>query len=570
VAKAQPGPTPSRITPAASASPSPYSSAGAASAAAAPLTGTWLADYAASTGRPALLTALGLSGLQRVTAEKLIEGVEISTGGGRLVVRYLTVVPFFQVVEEVPLDGSPITQSRRDLRPGSQTASLLGAEEDGRLVVSLAWPAPAPGTLLETYAVSGDELRATAQLWKGAAGRRDGVAPDAAATTVYRRAVSGRWAPKFRYPGGGPQPPPGPPDTARRAVLLAAAALASTAASPASAFPALPGVSRPAPPSPFAVTAPPPPLFPRRSLARPFAVILMRSPYDALADTIPAYPMSAFQAAFWELRADAWEPYIALRKGAGAAEPRPPQGDLTSAPYFDFISHAQWGALDAALEGAAAMLAAPVQAEEGWADGGEGGGDARPAGTEVSEDIAASAAAAPPGSSETPLPPPAGLRTLVAAAAGDRMLAMMKEGFQGATFVLPRPPTPSSTMGEVRAAVQALLDVFVANGWALSATATLDPDTAPDDRGGGLVITSLGPATLWGCAERAARGVAPNALDALAVGALFRAGGLGAILTRVEVGETGVTQGWVVGEGPVGVVVGQAPEGPPEEAEEEE
>jgi hypothetical protein len=68
---------------------------------------------------------------------------------------------------------------------------------------------------------------------------------------------------------------------------------------------------------------------------------------------------------------------------------------------------------------------------------------------------------------------------------------------------------------------------------------------------GGLVITVLGPATLWGCAERAARGAAPNALDALAVGGLLRAGQVGATLTGVEVGETGYIQKWVVGEGPV-------------------
>ena len=536
------------------------SPAAAAASAASTLSGTWLADYGASTGRAALLTALGLSGLQRVTAEKLIEGVDVSADSHTLTVRYLTVVPFFQVVESLPLDGSPTTQPRRDLKPGSQTARL-GVDEDGSsLVVSLSWPAPAPGTLVETYAISGTELRVTARIWKG--GKKGEAPPDATGTTLYRRRPG--WTPKFSYPGGAPRPPT--PDPARRAILAAVALTVASVSSPASAFPTIPGMRAATPPSPFARTAPPPPLFPRRSLARPFAVILMRSPYDALADTLPTYPRSLFQATFWERRADEWEPYIALRKTAGSADPRPPQGDLTSAAYLDFISHSQWGALDAAVEGASAERSAPLEAEAGWADGAEEDGEERPAKTEVSEDVAVSAAAAASSSSSTPLPPPAALRTLLAAAAGDRMLRMMREGFQGATFNLPPPPTPADGMGTVRASVQALLDVFVANGYALSATATLDPDTAPGDRGGELVITTLGPATLWGCAERAARGSPPNALDALAVGALLRAGGVGAILTRVDVGETGYTQGWVVGEGPVEVVVGQAPQGPPEES----
>ena len=548
-------------------------------ATAAHLTGTWLADYAASTNRSALLTALGLSGLQRVTAEKLIEGLALSvTGGDRtLSIRYLSVVPFFQVVEALPLDGTSTTQPRRDLRKGVQTASVAAGEGGGgQLVVTLAWPSPSPGVLVETYSPTpgnARELRVRSDLWTtGGPEAVNRAPPTASATTVYRREAG--WVPRYTFPGGGGGGGGGAPPTARRAVLLAAlggAVAAALPARPAPAFPALPGMPATAPAlnSPFARA--PLPLFPRRSLSRPFAVILMRAPYDALADTLPAYPMAAFQSTFWTRRSDEWEPYIAARAAAGSPDPRPPQGDLTAPAYLDFISHSQWGALDAALDGADAMLSAPLLAEEGWADGEDGGGDGadRPRATEVSEEVdAARAAAVSASSPAAPLPDPVALRTLLAAAAGDRMLLMMREGFQGETFDLPRPPRPGDRMGEVRKTVQALLDVFVAKGYALSATASLDPDTSPSDPGGGLIVSVLGPAVLWGAAERAARGVAPNALDAFATGALFRAGGVGAILTGVQVSGTGITQAWIVGEGPVGVVVGQAPRGPPVEEEE--
>jgi len=537
--------------------PAPSSLLAAADA----LQGTWLADYKASTNRAGLLSALGLGGLQRITAEKLIEGAEVVVVPGSpapsspppaVEVRYLTVVPFFRVTERVPLDGSPATQARRDLKAGKQTARAVAGGPDGRsLVITLTWPSPSPARLVETYTLVGpDEMHVTSLIWTGVIAAVSGTRPatgppKASATTVYRRAPGGRWTPRYRYPGGGGGSGGGAPDPGRRAVVvaslgLAARAAVAVAAQPAAAFPALPGMA-PRRPSRFAPA--PMPLFPRRSLDRPFAVVLMRACYDALADAVPGYrvSMAAFQASFWTRRSDEWEAYIDARSAAGAPNPRPPQGDLTNAPYFDFISHSQWGALDVALDGAADLLAAPQLAAEGWADG--------PAETEVTADLAAAASTATP--SREALPPPPALRTALAEAAGDRIYAMLAEGFQGQAFDPPSPPRPTDKLGTVRAAVQALLDVFVRCGFALSATVALDPDTSPADPVGGLVITVLGPATLWGCAERAARGAAPNALDALAVGGLLRAGQVGATLTGVEVGETGYIQKWVVGEGPV-------------------
>ena len=163
------------------------------------LQGIWIADYARSSGRAKLLSAMGLSGLQRVTAEKLIEGVSLSvSNSSSFVASFLTVVPFFNVTEAVPLDGSSVDLPRRDLKPGSATVSVETTTEAGgggggtRLVVVSEWEEGGGGSgagsgsvvsLRETYKlVKPTELHVEACLSKGA----NGKAPVASSTTVYR------------------------------------------------------------------------------------------------------------------------------------------------------------------------------------------------------------------------------------------------------------------------------------------------------------------------------------------------------------------------------------------------
>jgi ABC-type transport system involved in cytochrome c biogenesis ATPase subunit len=61
--------------------------------------GVWIKDTSASDleayGRS--LDVMGLGGLQKTTALRLIEGLEIVQEGSTLSVRFLTVVPFFKV-----------------------------------------------------------------------------------------------------------------------------------------------------------------------------------------------------------------------------------------------------------------------------------------------------------------------------------------------------------------------------------------------------------------------------------------------------------------------------------------
>jgi len=439
------------------------------------LTGVWLADYRASANRPALLAALGLSGLARVTADRLIEGVRVDASpGGRLTVAYLSVVPFIAVSET--FDPARATRSpRRDGRAGDQEGRLK-AGEDGP-IVTITWGEPAAATLVERYTVSdaGRTLSVTATLTPA----RGGAA--VTATTIYRRAKG--WTPKYSYPGGG---------ETRRAALaaLAAAALARPAA-------ALPPGTRPALSDPFARVGPAPPVFPRKVLGRALAVLLLRSCYDAL-EGMRVCPMDVWQGeTFWRRRTGAWEPYIDARARAGAAVPRPSQGELTDPAYFDFISAVQWDAIDDALGSPQAAFDEACDPDPDSGDAGCPDGGRRR--VERAGGVPASLAAA---------------RAEFFASAGAMMLSNMRAGFQGVSFAVP--PSPS-TPADAPAALAALATTLVDGGYALAAKV--------EERAGGkeLALRCEGPAVLWGAGGRAARGAPPNALDAVVASALLAA-----------------------------------------------
>eukprot|EP00775_Hariotina_reticulata_P009317 gene9316-9482_t len=131
-----------------------------------------------SSGYEASLDVLGLSGLQKVTA-RLIEGLEIQQTSTKFTVSFLTVVPFFKVTEQVPLDGSSSQQGRRDLRSGRQKATGRLNGGSGVSVV-MEWGPPLAGSLTEQYTLLPDgSLKVHAET---AVGQKF-----AAADTVYRR-----------------------------------------------------------------------------------------------------------------------------------------------------------------------------------------------------------------------------------------------------------------------------------------------------------------------------------------------------------------------------------------------
>ncbi|KAF6252276.1 hypothetical protein COO60DRAFT_1554152 [Scenedesmus sp. NREL 46B-D3] len=157
-------------------------------AAPADFSGLWVKDAARSDSRgyEAMLDVLGLSSMQKMTA-RLIEGIEIQQTASKFIVNFVTVVPFFKVTEEVPLNGGSTQQRRRDLRQGRQTAaarSVSSPEQQG-VLVEMSWGAPLEGSLTELYSLLPDGCLAVAAETR--------VGPQQAkAVTVYRRSAGSR------------------------------------------------------------------------------------------------------------------------------------------------------------------------------------------------------------------------------------------------------------------------------------------------------------------------------------------------------------------------------------------
>mmetsp|Transcript_17807 Transcript_17807/g.26340 ORF Transcript_17807/g.26340 Transcript_17807/m.26340 type:complete len:369 (-) Transcript_17807:595-1701(-) len=81
----------------------------------------------------------------------------------------------------------------------------------------------------------------------------------------------------------------------------------------------------------------------RQKLDLKFAVLLMRSSYNAL-DQIDVVPMDQFQRDFFLIRQAEYQPYL-NNFGPGMVS----QGDLTDPNYFDFISFAQYATISRAI-----------------------------------------------------------------------------------------------------------------------------------------------------------------------------------------------------------------------------
>lgn len=135
--------------------------------------GIYLRDDESSTMKnySRMLGLLNLSGIQRLTAIQLIEGVDVRVDEGKntATITYLTVVPFYNVVEEYRLDGTRTKNGRRDLQPGSMVCKA-GLKNDlpkenrhGQNMVlrlDMYWENPNAGALLEEMHVveGGEEL----------------------------------------------------------------------------------------------------------------------------------------------------------------------------------------------------------------------------------------------------------------------------------------------------------------------------------------------------------------------------------------------------------------------------
>ena len=92
-----------------------------------------------------------LFGVPRVLrrAACLMRGLEVTLTSDELILKQLCALPWFNVVERFPLDGTPGLQKRRDMRSGTQKGSLLRAEE-GQVHLQATWDNPLAGAAHDT------------------------------------------------------------------------------------------------------------------------------------------------------------------------------------------------------------------------------------------------------------------------------------------------------------------------------------------------------------------------------------------------------------------------------------
>lgn len=94
---------------------------------------------------------------------------------------------------------------------------------------------------------------------------------------------------------------------------------------------------------------PKPPKLLRNRLSLDFAVLLMRSSYNA-CDQLDVIPMNQFQRDFFLIRSAEYETYVS-DLGSNVQ-----QGDLTDPNYFDFISYTQYHTINRAIAAPAPVL----------------------------------------------------------------------------------------------------------------------------------------------------------------------------------------------------------------------
>lgn len=110
---------------------------------------------------------------------------------------------------------------------------------------------------------------------------------------------------------------------------------------------------------------PKPPKLLRRKLSQDFAVLLMRSSYNAL-DEIDCVAMDQFQRDFFLIRSSEYQDYTKAL-GDGMVQ----QGDLTDPYYFDFISFAQYRTINRELTQDPPFVFQEMQPVEQQSDNGK-------------------------------------------------------------------------------------------------------------------------------------------------------------------------------------------------------
>ncbi|CAK0738295.1 hypothetical protein CVIRNUC_001022 [Coccomyxa viridis] len=271
----------------------------------------------------------------------------------------------------------------------------------------------------------------------------------------------------------------------------------------------------------FSPSQPEPVLFPRKSLTQVFAVLLMRSAYEAV-DDLNFIPMDRFQAAFWKLRQAEYEPYLLQRSPL-----RTKQGDLTDPSYFDFISFAQLATISREI----------------------------PKGQQEFEEFCEECENRTKLVRREPeLRSNAALPAAFERATGERIYDGLRNGFRGQGFGAPAPLEPRTPLQDITRNAQQILDIFAANGYALKATIQ---DVVPSrscastewhgacPSAGTFRVHLEGPANLWGVAALKSRRAIANAYDAMTLEAYLRSCGCSASYS-IKCSDTGIDEYWTI------------------------
>ncbi|KAL3684406.1 hypothetical protein R1sor_002428 [Riccia sorocarpa] len=257
------------------------------------------------------------------------------------------------------------------------------------------------------------------------------------------------------------------------------------------------------------VPAPPEPVqFPRKNLNMKFAVLLMRSAYEAV-DDLDFIPMNKFQQRFWKLRQSELEPYTLQYKPLKVK-----YGDLTDPLYFDFISFSQFATISQEMQNGEVVFQEKIGAN------GE---------TQVVR-------------RDGNLTDNSKLPMAFIKRAGDVIYQRLVEGFEDQSFNAPSPLAEGSSFDS---GVQNVLQILVDQGYALKAT--VDQVTpSSDSLGGKFRVKVDGGATLWGLQTLVSRraSVLPT-FDTLAVGGFLRACKKRATY-KIRYSDTSVEELWTV------------------------
>jgi hypothetical protein len=226
-----------------------------------------------------------------------------------------------------------------------------------------------------------------------------------------------------------------------------------------------------------------PPKIIRRKLNQDFAVLLMRSSYNAL-DELDCVGMDQFQRDFFLIRSSEYESYIKAL-GDGLVK----QGELSDPYYFDFISFAQYQAINRELTLDPLMVFEEMQLAPEEKDGEESSR------SNVGRFIPVVVKRDPSMTNEKLVP-------THSSKVGGTILNRFIETFAGTSSKIPNLDVLLGS-GEkdptlILEAIQQLLNLFLINGYAFGAEVNIDPSSTGSTHGTKYTITLNAPVTLWG------------------------------------------------------------------------